>query len=174
MFQLLFDRARLPLRAVALAALAFALSAQASGLQLVGEARLSVLFWSVYDSRLYSDDGSYAPDKRPLRLEIEYLMDIESSALVKQTAQEWRHLDLEHERQQAWLRELAALWPDVSKHDTLTLEVDKRNRSTFFLNGERLGVMEDDDFGEQFLAIWLSPDTSRPKLRQQLLFSRGQ
>ena len=32
---------------------------QPGNLQLVGEARLNVMFWSVYDSRLYTADGCY-------------------------------------------------------------------------------------------------------------------
>jgi hypothetical protein len=38
------------------------------GFQLVGEARLKVLFWPVYDSRLFTADGSYDDGKRPMRL----------------------------------------------------------------------------------------------------------
>ena len=30
-------------------------------------------------------------------------------------------------------------------------------------------MMEDAEFGEYFVAIWLSPDTSRPALREALL-----
>lgn len=159
------------LASIVLAAL-LAAAAQASGsLQMVGEARLSVMFWSVYDSRLYSEDGGYRPNQRPLRLEIEYLRDISSTALVDRTGEEWDHLNLSHERKPAWLQELRGLWPDVSKNDVLTLDVDERNRSTFLLNGEPLGVIEDEAFGEHFLAIWLSPDTSRPALRKALIGS---
>ena len=50
--------------------------ANAAQLELVGSARLQVLFWPVYDSRLYATDGRYTPDKLPLRLEIEYLRDV--------------------------------------------------------------------------------------------------
>ncbi len=64
--------------------------AAAGDMQLVGSARLKVLFWSVYDSRLYSEDGRYDPGKRPLRLEIEYLRDIPVDQLLQRTAQEWQ------------------------------------------------------------------------------------
>lgn len=159
-----------------LASLAFGLLATgafaaSSPLQMVGEARLNVMFFSVYDSRLYTEDGSYAPDKRPLRLEIEYLRNIKAKALVEQTGAEWDHLQVAHERRDAWLAELEALWPDVGKNDVIALELDADNRSTFYFNGNKLGTMEDADFGEYFVAIWLSPDTSRPALREALLGS---
>ncbi len=143
--------------------------AASSSLQMVGEARLNVMFFSVYDSRLYTEDGRYEPEQRPLRLEIEYLRNIKAKALVEQTGAEWDHLQVTHERRDAWLGELTALWPDVSKNDVIALELDEDNRSTFYFNGEKLGMMEDADFGTHFVAIWLSPDTSRPTLREALL-----
>lgn len=140
-------------------------------LQLVGEARLSVLFWDVYDSRLYTEDGRYDEGQRPLRLEIRYLMEIKADALVEQTAKEWRHLNFDHPNRDDWLTQLNQLWPDVDKGDTITLELDENNRSLFYLNGMLLGDMQDPDFGEHFVAIWLSPDTSRPRVREALLGS---
>ena len=64
--------------------------AQDKELQLVGQAHLKVLFWSVYNSSLFSPDGDYQVGERPLRLEIEYLMNIAAEDLVKSTADEWR------------------------------------------------------------------------------------
>lgn len=148
-----------------------ALAAAPSGLQMVGEARLSVLFWQVYDSRLFTETGRYREGQRPLRLEIQYLMDIRSEALVEQTAEEWDHLDVEHPNRADWLQRLSSLWPDVKKGDTITLALDADNRARFYLNDELLGDMNDPAFGEHFVAIWLSPDTSRPKLREALLGS---
>ena len=41
---------------------------QAAGeLRLVGEAELRFMFWSVYHSRLYSEDGRYRDGQLPLR-----------------------------------------------------------------------------------------------------------
>lgn len=157
-----------------LASLAFGLLATTAlaampPLTMVGEARLNVMFFSVYDSRLYTEDGRYVPDQRPLRLEIEYLRNIKAKALVEQTGAEWDHLQVTHESRGAWLEELTALWPDVGKNDVIALELDAENRSTFYFNGEQLGMMEDAEFGEYFVAIWLSADTSRPALREALL-----
>ena len=50
----------------------------ATDLQMVGEARLKVLFWSVYDSRLYTADGDSQAGERPVRLDIQYLMNIDA------------------------------------------------------------------------------------------------
>ncbi len=139
-----------------------------NNLALVGEARLQVLLWEVYHSRLFAPGGRYQPDARPLRLEITYLRDIDSAALVKQTAKEWRHLGQEHPSQAEWLSLLAGLWPNVSEGDVLVLDINEGS-SQFSHNGETLGEIADADFGPSFLAIWVSPDTSRPELRRALL-----
>jgi hypothetical protein len=151
---------------------AAAVPAGAEQLQKVGEAHLKVLVWPVYNSRLYSADGNYVAGQRPLRLDIEYLRNIEAADLVSRTADEWRHQDVTHDRQPEWLAQLAALWPDVAEGDVLSLMVDDRNVSSFYLNGERLGTLQDPDFGQHFLDIWLSPATSRPELRLALLGQR--
>ena len=146
-----------------------ALEPQEMALQKVGEARLKVFVWPVYDSRLYSADGNYVAGQRPVRLDIEYLRNVDDDDLVAHTEEEWRHQNITHERQQRWLAQLAQLWPDVAEGDVLSVVVDDRNVSTFYRNGERLGTLEDPAFGRHFLGIWLSPDTSRPELRLALL-----
>jgi len=148
-----------------------AASAVATGesLQLVGEARLKVLLWSVYDSRLYSKTGDYNPEQRPLRFEIEYLRNIDASDLVLQTELEWEQQGIDHPRQSQWLETLQELWPDVAEDDVITLDLDDQGYSTFYSNDELLGQINDPDFGAHFLDIWLSPATSRPELREALI-----
>ncbi len=51
-------------------------------LQMVGEARLEFMIWPIYDSRLYSIDGNYQEGQLPLRLEIQYLRDVDAEDLV--------------------------------------------------------------------------------------------
>ena len=34
---------------------------------------------------------------------------------------------------------------------------------------ERFGNVDDPNFGEKFLGIWLSPKTTRPKIRREML-----
>mgnify|MGYP005855593191 CR=1 FL=1 len=155
--------------ALACALLPLALQAAEAGLQKVGEARLKVLFWSVYDSRLYAPGGEYDPGTRPLKLEIQYLRDISAEALVRRTGKEWDALGLSHDLREEWLDKLRALWPDISQNDRLAVELDARSHATFFYNGKRLDTIADGDFGQSFVDIWLSPDTSRPDIRLALI-----
>jgi hypothetical protein len=140
-----------------------------TALQKVGEAKLKVLFFDVYRSTLFTPTGDYQPELRPLRLEITYLRDIAASDLVKQTGKEWRAQEMTHPRQQDWLDQLASLWPDVSDGDVIALQLGEDNIARFDFNDEYLGTIDDPDFGEQFAGIWLSPNTTRPALRKQLI-----
>jgi hypothetical protein len=144
-------------------------AASAGTLQMVGQARLDFLFWPIYKSRLYSADGAYEEGQLPLRLDIQYLREVDAKDLVKHTQSEWRGQGLSNTREQQWLATLSQLFPDVRANDVLTLLVDEHGRSVFFINGQALGQIDDPQFGSQFLAIWLSPNTSRPELREDLL-----
>jgi len=161
----------IPLLAALLSAGAVAESSLAppSPLLKVGEAKLRVLFWDIYYSRLYTETGGYQRGMRPLKLEIQYLLDIKSDALVERTRSEWDDQGLSHQNQEQWLAALRELWPDVSQNDVLVLEIDENNRSTFFHNGTELGAIDDAGFGQQFVDIWLAPTTTRPELRLSLI-----
>ena len=156
-------------------ALLIALGARAGepGLQLVGQAQLKVLFWPIYQSQLYSADGKYQPGKRPLQLDIRYQRSIDSSDLVTRTGMEWESQGLAHPQQQQWLQRLRELLPDVNKGDVLTLAVGTDEVGRFYLNGELLGQVDDPAFANSFLDIWLSPNSSRPKLRLALIGQAG-
>ncbi len=145
--------------------------AGASGgtLDIVGQARLTFLIWPIYDSRLYAIDGNYEQGQLPVRLDIQYLRDVYAEDLVRHTQSEWQQQGLSDAGQQQWLAALAQLLPDVREKDVLSLVVDTEGRSTFLINEQSLGQIKDPQFGQQFLNIWLSPNTSRPELRQALL-----
>ena len=150
-----------------------ALNAQAlpwENLQLTGEARLKVLFWNVYDARLYTADGAYAENSYPLALQLNYLRDIDKNDLVDETRNQWRQQGLDdHPRIETWLDELARLWKDVRKHDAITLVVDDGGRSSFYFNEQLLGQIADPEFAAYFAAIWLSDKTTSPRVRERLI-----
>ncbi|MCP5129734.1 MAG: chalcone isomerase family protein [Pseudomonadales bacterium] len=158
-----------PMLFVAVLLVSQSVSATPSGMQMVGQARLQFMFWPVYDSRLYTSNGEFQEGQLPLRLEIEYLRDVASAELVEHTRKEWQRLQPLAVPEQQWLRTLSRLWPDVGKNDVLVLVLDEWGRSTFLLNGQPLGSVDEPAFGQRFLDIWLSPATSRPDLRLALL-----
>ncbi len=139
-------------------------------LKSVGAATLRVFFWDVYDSELFSRDGKYRGIEPGLALNLKYKRAVTDEQLIKATQKEWKKLGgSQPAASEAWLERLLELWPDVTINDEILLYVDNELASHFYFNGTKLGVLEDSGFTEQFLAIWLSPETSHPRARAKLL-----
>jgi hypothetical protein len=138
-------------------------------LKKVGEAKLKVLFWDVYNSSLYSQTGEYQTEKFPQALKISYLRDIDAEDLIKRTQEEWVKLGIKQETFTPWLPLLTNIFPNIKKGDTLLLSVSEDRRSEFFFNGEAIGKISDQTFGKSFLRIWLDENCSYPRVRNQLI-----
>tara|TARA_R110000868_G_scaffold59891_2_gene183624 strand:- start:3848 stop:4378 length:531 start_codon:yes stop_codon:yes gene_type:complete len=138
-------------------------------LKKVGEARLSVLFWDIYDSALYTQSGVYRSEEFPQALDIVYLRDIESIELIENTKEEWQKLGINDEDSVRWLGNLTQLLPNIKKGDRLTLVVNTHKHSEFFLNSNSIGSVCDAKFGPAFLRIWLDAGSSYPKVRRKLI-----
>lgn len=135
----------------------------------IGEAKLKVFFWDIYNSSLYSQSGIYAADEFPQALEISYLRKISGDDLVIHTKEEWQKLGISKEKIDKWLPTLAELFPNINKGDTLLLIVNQERISEFYLNESSIGVISDKEFGESFLQIWLDENASYPKVRNKLI-----
>ena len=135
---------------------------------LVGEARLKVLIWEVYDSALFTPSGHWQGDA-PYRLSLHYLRNIPAAKLVEETEKAWREQGRNHPRLNEWLGLLGDLWPDITEGDNLVFGLNELGDSAFWFNGSPLGSIEDRDFGPLFGGIWLDPDSPRPELRAQLI-----
>ena len=138
-------------------------------LRMVGEARLKVFFWSIYDSALYTESGRYSGIEPKLTLEINYLRTITSKQLLNRTSKEWQNTMIKQHHLDTWLLELARFLPDVKKGEKLALQVEEDLSSSFYLNDRFLGNIRGSEFTQAFLAIWLSEASSYPSLRAKLI-----
>jgi hypothetical protein len=139
---------------------------------------MEYLFWTIYKAELFRA-GEIAPvndinvvldkDKNEKALKIEYYKSINKRDLIDATIDQWKHLGYQQSSIDKWSQPLENIWPDVEPGNTLTLSVQKNGHSQFFYNGLPIGAIEHQDFGDAFLSIWLSENTSEPKLRQKLL-----
>lgn len=134
----------------------------------VGQTRLSVYFWDVYDATLYSPSGKYKQDERQALL-LEYLRDIKAKDLIETTEEEWQKLELNSDKHEQWLEKLDAIWPDIKEGDCLLLVEKKDGAAEFYQGDKLLGEIEDKDFTEQFLAIWLSENSRFESERNELI-----
>ena len=135
---------------------------------LVGEARLKVLIWEIYDSALYTPSGRWQGNA-PYQLSLHYLRDIPAAKLIEETDKAWQEQGRNHPKQGEWLRLLGDLWPDISEGDNLVFGLNALGDSAFWFNGTLIGSIDDPDFGGLFGGIWLDPDTPRPGLRAELI-----
>ncbi|MCE2597068.1 chalcone isomerase family protein [Motilimonas cestriensis] len=147
---------------------AFAVS-PVSDLKKVGSGQMEWLFFSLYDASLYSETGTYQSNRFPIALQIKYHKQIDKKHLLEATQEQWQHLGIDNKQQNDWLMLLNQIWPDVNSGDELTFVVQADASNMFYFNNEPIGKIEDGAFSAAFLAIWLSENTSRPKLRQQLI-----
>ena len=140
-------------------------------LKKVGEAKLKVLFWDVYNSSLYSKTGEYQAEQFPQALKINYLRDIDAEDLIERTQDEWLKLGIKQVTFSQWIPLLTNIFPDIKKGDTLLLTVSENQQSEFFFNGKTIGKITDRTFGKNFLRIWLDKKCSYPNVRNKLIGS---
>ncbi|WP_070963033.1 chalcone isomerase family protein [Vibrio sonorensis] len=144
----------------------------------VGEAQLTVFIFDVYQSRLLTPSGEYISQQditpHPLALNIQYQRDISSQQLLEATEGEWEKLGFNRGDIQRWSRNLAKIFPDIKDGQELTYVTDG-NSGRFYYNPAQnqditmIGEIANESLNDAFLSIWLSPDTSYPELRKQLI-----
>ncbi|QYJ79783.1 chalcone isomerase family protein [Shewanella acanthi] len=144
-------------------------NSMSSGLIEVGRGEMDWLWFSLYRARLMTVTGQYQSEQYPQLLDIEYYREIDAEDLLKATKEQWLHLGFKESDVQAWLLLLKGIWPDVKEGDHLSFKIIDPQKSQFYFNQQPLGVIENPQFAQAFLAIWLSNKTSRPALRAQLL-----
>jgi hypothetical protein len=138
-------------------------------LVLLGERSLSVLFWDIYDARLYVADGAYDPEK-PFALSLDYLRSFSGIDIAKRSIEEIRKQGFADESVLAsWQAELGRIFPDVVEGDQIIGVRDPSEGSRFFLNGSLIGTISDQNLSRRFFDIWLSEKTSEPEMRKLLM-----
>jgi hypothetical protein len=145
--------------------------------QLIGQGRLTVWGFQVYDARLWAaagfGAGGYA--SQPLALELAYLRAFDAVEVANRSLQEMRRSAAISDAQAArWTTELLRVIPDVRKGDRITGVHRPGVGALFWVNGQASGEIRDAEFARLFFGIWLSPNTSEPQLRQALLAGAGE
>jgi hypothetical protein len=140
--------------------------------QLVGKGRLTVWGFQVYDARLWAPAGFAAGSfaSQPLALELAYLRDFAAKDIAERSLQEMRRSQAITDAQAArWRAELLRVIPNISRGDRILGLHRPGVGAAFWFNGKISGEITDAEFARLFFGIWLSPQTSEPKLRDALL-----
>jgi Chalcone isomerase-like len=138
----------------------------------VGATRLRVFGFQIYDARLWAQPNfeAQAYTNSPFALEINYLRKFDNNAVAERSIQEMRKLGSMTEAQAAqWLAKMRKIFPDIVKGDRLVGIHNPGVGAVFTFNGKPVGEIKDPDFARLFFGIWLSPQSSEPQMRRELL-----
>jgi Chalcone isomerase-like len=112
--------------------------------------------------------NSYAQNK--FALELRYLRNFQGADIAKRSIAEMRRQDsFDVQQAERWEQQMRALFPNVQAGDRITGMHVPDTGAVFYGNGKLLGEIRDPLFARLFFGIWLSPQTSEPALRQELL-----
>ena len=141
-------------------------------MRLAGQGVLRFLGFEIYRARLWVppgfDAGHYGA--QPLALELTYHRDFSADAIAKRSLEEMRRVgSFTAEQATRWQQALQAALPDVKAGDRLLGIHQPGMGATFKMGGRVVGEVPDAEFSRLFFGIWLSPQTSEPGLRQELL-----
>jgi hypothetical protein len=143
--------------------------AELRDMDLIGEARMQVLFWDIYDARLLAPEGRLEAGE-PFALSLTYLRDLEGEKIAARSIEEMRKQGLDDEAALArWYRSLVEIIPDVGESDEIVGFAAADGSTRFYLDGQLIGEVWEPEFTRAFFDIWLGEKSSEPRLRDQLL-----
>ena len=106
----------------------------------------------------------------PFALSLIYGMHFSSQELVERSIREMQRVASPSAQQLAQYRAaLARIFPDVDQGDRVTAIRTQDGRTVFYFNARLAGTVNDPSFAPAFFGIWLSPETSEPAMRANLL-----
>jgi len=140
--------------------------------RLVGQQRFTYWGFDVYDASLWASTTFVAEDwaTQLLVLELRYLREFKGADIAQRSIDEMQgQRALNPTQQSNWSATLQALIPNVRAGEHIT-GIYTPNKGMQLLHQDRvLGELRDPELAQRFLGIWLAPETSQRKLRQQLL-----
>ena len=149
-----------------------AASTPLAGARLVGQGTMRFLGFEVYRARLWAQPGFDADNyaAHPLALELTYQRNFTAEAIAKRSIEEMRRVgSFTPQQATRWQQALAAALPDVKPGDRLLGLYRPGAGAVFKMGGRVVGEVPDAEFSRLFFGIWLSPQTSEPGLRQELI-----
>jgi hypothetical protein len=137
----------------------------------LGAARMRFFGMDIYDARLFAPAlkrSDYTAS--PFALEVQYLRGFDGSSIAERSLKEMRRIgNISPEKEKTWLDAMRQAFPDVKSGDRITGFHKPGVGTRFFVNGLARASIDDPEFSRYFFGIWLSPHTSEPKMRTELL-----
>jgi hypothetical protein len=142
------------------------------GAHKAGSGVYSWLGFKVYEAHLWTANGFQSGRflDSPLFLKLTYARSFPGKSIAERSDEEIGRLGIasaEHRAQ--WLERMKGIFPNVAKGDSLAMLYQPGKGARFFHNDRLLADIQDPEFAQAFVSIWLNPRTSAPSLRQALL-----
>ena len=134
---------------------------------LIGEGVLKVFIWDIYKLRLFSETNIYDRNDT-LVLEFEYLRDTSKASLIKASIVELKKLNFSKSKLEKWEKYLEKSIKDMKAGEKAALLFRPNAGLTFFASDKLKITIDNDEFANSYIDIWLGENTERPKLRKQI------
>jgi Chalcone isomerase-like len=135
----------------------------------IGDGRLSYMFWDIYDATLYAPQGKWSENK-PFALKLTYLIDVKGKKIATLSIEEIKKQGFQDSQKLTrWEKEMTTIFPDMGAGTSIIGIRTKAGNTVFYKDNRHIGSITDPVFTQKFFDIWLSPKTSKPALRQNLL-----
>jgi hypothetical protein len=139
------------------------------GLKPLGEGRLTVLLFDVYDATLYVTGARWSQEQL-FALDLRYLRNLSGKDIAARSVTEMQGQGFtDAARLQRWGEEMARIFPDIKAGDRIVGVSLPGGGARFYNDQKMLGAVIDPEFSKAFFAIWLGDRTSEPGLRRKLL-----
>lgn len=136
-------------------------------LKSVGTAELKILWFDIYQAELKTSDGDFNDINQPLALILNYQRRISAEELIQETEKQLGRFASPSKIVQ-WIQVLELIWTDVRDGDQLAFYVDENTAGHFFYNRGWIGEIDDPNFCQAFINIWLSESSRYPQLAKKL------
>ena len=127
----------------------------------------------IYDAQLWVGDkgfNSNTPDNSKFALDLRYARSLQGRKIAEASRDQIQKSGLANAQQLAeWQSRMEQIFPDVNEGTHLTGIYLPNTGARFYLDGQAIGEIMDAAFAQAFFAIWLSPKTTAPQLRNALL-----
>ena len=134
---------------------------------LIGEGVLKVFIWDIYKLRLFSETNVYNRNET-LVLEFEYLRDTSKASVIKASIVELKKLNLSNSKLEKWKKYLEKSIKDMKEGEKAALLFKPNAGLTFFASDKFNITIDNVEFANSYIDIWLGENTVRPKLRKQI------
>lgn len=137
---------------------------------LIGQYDLKVIGLNVYNIKLWSRNKKFSYNDK-FAIEINYKMNFSRENLVKRTIEEIKRIQNITDQNEliVYHREFMKIFLDVKKGDCKVAIFTPQKGVELFYNHKSVGKITEPELARYFVDIWLSKNSSYPKMTKTIL-----